>query len=150
MKKVQSKIKKIEITPEEGYQLLMRESTRKPKRIASKEEAEKIYGKWPPERVKQFNEYTPATIDKMMREQVQRGADKLIGEYMKEWGYVAKSNVDAEVLKVLKQLKAQMGKEYKKFPAGFGKWEDGYADGIRDCMKMIDNKITKLNKTTRK
>lgn len=43
------------------------------------------------------------------------------------------------VLHNLKQLKAQMGKELKK---------DNYClykDGVKACMKMIDNKIAKIN-----
>lgn len=39
-----------------------------------------------------------------------------------------------------------MGKERKKYPKGFGEWRDGYANGVEAAMKMIDQKIEKINK----
>jgi len=106
----------------------MKKAQSKPKgNVSTHRTIEQQMGIWSPERVKQFNEYKPAKNP--------------VGKI--EWSM---KTVDEEVVKVLRQLKSQMGRAVK---AEYG-MNTSHTEGIKRCMVMVDNKITKLNKTTRK
>lgn len=101
---------------------------KKPRR---KQYAVKRYGNWSPELVEKFNS--------LQQEEVQKGADKLVSEYMEKWGYIEKVQVQQQVLKTLQQLKKNM--EGKRS----GQPDSERNKGIEECVKCVERRIKKEN-----